>query len=61
MTLEAHKDGARSEGQAPTKTPRLGKHSCVVCKEKKATLQLNETDWICEDCAQHMSDLAPRD
>lgn len=33
------------------------KHHCVVCKEMKATLQLDDTDWICEDCAQHMSDM----
>lgn len=30
---------------------------CVNCDRRNATLQLNEKDWICEDCAQYMSDL----
>ncbi|WP_186323840.1 hypothetical protein [Bacillus thuringiensis] len=34
---------------------------CVVCEEQEGELQLNETDWICENCAQivssHASDM----
>ncbi|HBC94332.1 MAG TPA: hypothetical protein DCZ10_15895 [Pelotomaculum sp.] len=59
MTLEECKDVPRSEEQAPTQTMRTKKRLCVVCKEKKATLQLNELDWICENCAQIMSEMAP--
>lgn len=31
---------------------------CVCCKLGNGELQLNETDWICEGCAQSMNDLA---
>ncbi|WP_215597593.1 hypothetical protein [Bacillus mycoides] len=27
---------------------------CIVCEEQEGELQLNETDWICENCAQIM-------
>jgi ribosomal protein L37AE/L43A len=35
---------------------RQPKRKCVNCDNHKATLQLNDYDWICEDCAQYMSD-----
>jgi len=35
---------------------RQPKRKCVNCDRHKATLQLNDHDWICEDCAQYMSD-----
>ncbi|QWU45040.1 MULTISPECIES: hypothetical protein [Bacillus] len=27
---------------------------CIVCEEQEGELQLNETDWICENYAQIM-------
>lgn len=27
---------------------------CIVCEEQEGELQLNETDWICENCAQKL-------
>jgi len=32
---------------------------CVVCEGAGATLQLDDDNYICEDCAQIMSELAP--
>jgi ribosomal protein L37AE/L43A len=28
---------------------------CVNCDRRNATLQLNDKEWICEDCAQSIS------
>lgn len=33
--------------------------TCDVCKQKRGTLPLDDGGYICEDCAQYMSDLAP--
>lgn len=34
------------------------KKECCICNEPtNATLQNEDGSWICEDCAQHMSDL----
>jgi hypothetical protein len=33
------------------------KNECCVCKELSGTLQNEDYSWICEDCAQYMSDL----
>lgn len=35
------------------------KPTCVCCKCVSGELQLNDSDWICEDCAQYMSDIVP--
>ena len=35
----------------------MKKHECVVCHKKNATLELDDDKWICEDCAQYMSDM----
>lgn len=32
-------------------------HQCDVCKKSNATLQNEDDTWICENCAQYMSDL----
>lgn len=29
---------------------------CICCKEQSGDYELNDTDWICDDCAQYMSD-----
>lgn len=52
---------AEPEVQAPARPKGKMRHVCVVCMKKKAVLQLSEIEWICDDCAQYMSDLAPRD
>lgn len=39
------------------KTGSPKKQTFYVCNERNATLAINNTDWICEDCAQNMSDL----
>lgn len=38
---------------------KVAKSKCVCCKEFKATLQINENEWICNDCAQYANDLSP--
>ncbi|WP_180231076.1 hypothetical protein [Bacillus toyonensis] len=30
---------------------------CIVCEENEGELQLSETNWICEKCAQIMNEL----
>lgn len=35
----------------------MAKHRCIVCGKKTATLPLENGQWICEDCAQYMSDM----
>lgn len=34
---------------------KVAKIECVCFKETKATLQLNDNEWICDDCAQSIS------
>jgi|OM-RGC.v1.037706001 ribosomal protein L37AE/L43A len=41
------------------KQQKKQKHECVCCKELTGTLALEDGTFICEDCAQAMSDLAP--
>jgi len=36
----------------------MKKHICVVCKKKNAILALENDQWICENCAQIMTELA---
>lgn len=35
----------------------IPKKKCVNCLCNNAELQLNENQWICDSCAQHMNDL----
>lgn len=37
---------------------RLESQVCICCKQKKATLPLDNGEFICEECAQVMNDLA---
>jgi len=41
------------------KRQKKQKHECVCCKSLTGTLALEDGTFICEDCAQAMSDLAP--
>lgn len=31
--------------------------TCACCKEQPGEYELDDTGWICEDCAQYMNDL----
>jgi|GEM_PF-3108006 len=44
-----------SKQKEPPKN-RQPKRKCVSCDSYKATLQLDDHNWICEDCAQYMND-----
>jgi hypothetical protein len=44
----------RLEKEAAEKS--AAKKKCVSCDSYKATLQLDDHHWICEDCAQYMND-----
>jgi hypothetical protein len=37
---------------------KVAKNKCVCCKENNATLQMNDYEWICKDCAQNANDTA---
>ena len=39
--------------------PYDGHDKCAVCKSEKGTLECDNGDYICESCAQAMSDMAP--
>ena len=34
-------------------------NKCVICNDSFGTLELDDGRFICEDCAQHMNDIAP--
>jgi hypothetical protein len=44
---------------APAVTEAKCKKKCVCCKKYRGELQLEDGNWICENCAQIMNDLAP--
>lgn len=37
---------------------KVAKKECVFCKAYNATLLLDHNNWICNDCAQSISDHA---
>lgn len=54
--VELEKRVVDLEEKATAATAAL-KNECVICNEMVATLQNDDDSWICEDCAQHISDL----
>ncbi len=45
-------------GNKRSRSKKRLKKTCSVCNErKKSVMQIDEKRWICEDCAQYMSDL----
>ena len=50
--------GGEGMGNKRSRSKKRLKKTCSVCNErKKSVMQIDEKRWICEDCAQYMSDL----
>jgi ribosomal protein L37AE/L43A len=49
------------EKKATLKKVAKIKNICVCCNEPNAAIELNDKEWICEDCAQNMNDLGHED
>lgn len=54
-TSNGNKEENSSLAVAPENEDKLEK--CVVCNQKNALLQNEDETWICEDCAQSVSDM----
>lgn len=40
-------------------TTAIIKRKCSVCKDRPGVLHCDDDSWICETCAQVMSEMAP--
>ncbi|WP_179865474.1 hypothetical protein [Bacillus sp. AFS017336] len=47
----------KNEKTTPAATEVEQSKNCIICKEQIGQLELDNNEWICETCAQVMSDL----